>query len=144
MPLFWSVNKQIRTDTVFHVIICEKHGTSTRATAPRAAKIGPRREIFSPKKMTRCPRAPPRFLPVRCPRSAVLATLDVVRQRMGPVPTCCVFAFGPRSVVQRPAAYPVFAPAICPAAAGRSTRCVLAGRFGTGRGRRAAACFTGN
>ena len=61
MPLFWSVNKLIRTDTVFHIIICEKHGTSTRATAPWAAKIWPRRAIFGPVPVTRYPRAPRRF-----------------------------------------------------------------------------------
>ena len=61
MPVFWSVNKQIRTDTVFHIIICAKHGTSTRAATPRAAKIWPRRAIFWPVPVTRYQRAPRRF-----------------------------------------------------------------------------------
>ena len=61
MPVFWSVNKQIRTDTVFHIIICAKHGTSTCAAAPRAAKIWPRRAIFWPVPVTRYQRAPRRF-----------------------------------------------------------------------------------
>ena len=94
MPVFWSVNKQIRTDTVFHVIICAKHGTSTRAAAPRAAKIWPPPEIFWPEKMTRWPRAPCRFCrsPVAGsrPSNHCPATSGNVRQRMVQRPRCAV------------------------------------------------------
>ncbi len=149
MPVFWSVNKQIRTDTVFHVIICAKHGTSTRAAAPRAAKIWPPPEIFWPEKMTRWPRAPCRFCrsPVAGsrPSNHCPATSGNVRQRMVQRPRC--------AVRQRP----VFFRRSPVALAGRVfervrfqtrarsihvARCALTGTFGLGRGRRAAARLT--
>ena len=86
MPVFWSVNKLIRTDTVFHIIICAKHGTSTRATAPWAAKIWPRRAIFGPVPVTRYRRAPCRFCRsgVRGPRFAGHCPASkLLRQRAG-------------------------------------------------------------
>ena len=131
MPVFWSVNKQIQTDTVFDVIICEKHGTSTRATAPRAAKIWPRRAIFGPVPVTRYPRAPCRFCrsPVRGSRfSRQRPAAKLVRQRAG--------FFCRLPVAGRVFSMSGFGPERCRQ---HSARCVLAGTFGLGRGRRASA-----
>ena len=103
MPVFWSVNKQIQTDTVFHVIICEKHGTSTRAATPWAAKIWPRRAIFGPVPVTRYRRAPGRFCrsPVAGSRFAVLASTSG-----GKIGSAAPRLFAPATVRQRPGCSP--------------------------------------
>ena len=120
MPVFWSVNKQIQTDTVFHVIICEKHGTSTRAATPWAAKIWPRRAIFGPVPVTRYRRAPGRFCrsPVAGSRFAVLASTSG-----GKIGSAAPRLFAPATVRQRPGCSPwLFAPVCAPVGSGDALR----------------------